>query len=83
MKTARGVHGQIVKVVGFKPLAPHCCRFKSQQGLRTLSCEEAIQLAYRTSVDLLRCPFVPGKKNADREGSREICFTVTVIIISH
>jgi hypothetical protein len=29
------------------------------RGLWILSCEEAIQLAYRTSVVLLRCPFVP------------------------
>jgi hypothetical protein len=28
-------------------------------GLWILSCKEAIQLAYGTSVVLLRCPFVP------------------------
>jgi hypothetical protein len=33
--------------------------FESRQGLSILSCEEAIQLAYGTSVVLLRCPFVP------------------------
>jgi hypothetical protein len=49
----------VVKVVDFKPLAPHRCGFESLQGLWILSCEEAIQLAYRTSVVLLRCPFVP------------------------
>jgi hypothetical protein len=36
----------------------HLCGFKSRQGLWILSCEEAIQLAYGTSVVLLRCPFV-------------------------
>jgi hypothetical protein len=41
------------------PLAPHRCGFESRQGLWILSCEEAIQLAYGTSVVLLRCPFVP------------------------
>jgi hypothetical protein len=49
----------VVKVVEFKPLAPHRCGFESRQGLSILSCEEAIQLAYGTSVVLLRCPFVP------------------------
>jgi hypothetical protein len=46
----------VVKVVDFKPLAevaPH------RQGLWILSYEEAIWLAYGTSMVLLRCPFVP------------------------
>jgi hypothetical protein len=43
----------------FKPLAPHRCRFESRLGLWILSCEEAIQLAYGTSVVLLRYLFVP------------------------
>jgi hypothetical protein len=41
-----GVRGRVVKVVDFKPLAPHHCGFESQQGLWILSYEEAIQLAY-------------------------------------
>jgi hypothetical protein len=49
----------VVKVVDFKPLAPNRCGFESRQGVWILSCEEAIQLAYGTSVVLLRCPFVP------------------------
>jgi hypothetical protein len=49
----------MVKVVDFKSLAPHCFGFESLQGVWILSCEEAIQLAYRMSVVLLRCPFVP------------------------
>jgi hypothetical protein len=49
----------VVKVLDFKQLAPHRCGFVSRQGLWILSCEEAIQLAYGTSVVLLRCPFVP------------------------
>jgi hypothetical protein len=49
----------VVKVVDFKPLALHRCGFESRQGLWILSCEEAIQLAYGTSVVLLRFPFVP------------------------
>jgi hypothetical protein len=50
----------VVKVVDFKPLAPPRCGFESRQGLWITdpSCEEAIQLAYGTSVVLLRCPFV-------------------------
>jgi hypothetical protein len=55
----RGVRGRVVNVVDFKPLAPHRCGFESRQGLWILSCEEATQLAYGTSVVLLRCPFVP------------------------
>jgi hypothetical protein len=49
-----------MKVVVFKLLVNHCCGFESRQGLWFLSCEEAIQLAYRTSVVLLidRCLFV-------------------------
>jgi hypothetical protein len=49
----------VFKVVDFKPLAPHGCWFESRQGLWILSCEEAIQLAYGTSVVLPRCPFIP------------------------
>jgi hypothetical protein len=49
--------GQVV--VDFKPLASHHCGFESRQGLWIPSCEEAIQLAYGTSVVLLRCLFVP------------------------
>jgi hypothetical protein len=55
----RGVHGLMVKVVDFKPLAPHLYRFETGQGLWILTCEEAIQLAYGTSVVLLRCLFMP------------------------
>jgi hypothetical protein len=40
--------GYLLKIVDFKPLASNGCRFKSQQGLWILSCEEAIQLAYRS-----------------------------------
>jgi hypothetical protein len=54
-----GVRGRVVKVVDFKPLAPHRCGFESRQVLWILACEEAIQLAYGTSVVLLRYPFVP------------------------
>jgi hypothetical protein len=49
----------VVKVVFFKPLAPHCCGFESRQGLKILLCEETIQLAYGMSVVLLRFLFVP------------------------
>jgi hypothetical protein len=48
----------MVKVVDFKPLALHHCGFESRQGLGILSCEEAIQLAYGTSLVLLRCPLM-------------------------
>ena len=40
------------------PLAPHCCVFESHQGLWIISCKEAIQLACRTLVVLLRCLLV-------------------------
>jgi hypothetical protein len=49
----------VVKVVDFKSLAPHRCGFESRQGLWILSCEEAFQLAFGTSVVLLRYLFVP------------------------
>jgi hypothetical protein len=49
----------VVKVVNFKPLALLRCGFESRQGLWILSFEEAIQLAYGTSMVPLRCPFVP------------------------
>jgi hypothetical protein len=49
----------MVKVIDFKTLALHHCRFKSWQKVWVLSCEEAIQLAYRMSVVLLGCPLVP------------------------
>jgi hypothetical protein len=58
---AWGVHGRVVKVLDFKPLVPHRCGFESRQGLWILLCEEAIQLAYRKLVVLLRCPLVPEK----------------------
>jgi hypothetical protein len=54
-----GVHGRVVKVVDFKPFAPHLCGFESRQGLSILLCDEAIQLSYGMSVVLLRCPFMP------------------------
>jgi hypothetical protein len=41
-----GVRGRVLKVVDFKPLAPHRCGFESRQAIWILSCEEAIQLAY-------------------------------------
>ena len=44
-------------------LAPQRCGFESQHGLWILSYEEAIQLAYRTSVVLLGCPLVPEIKH--------------------
>jgi hypothetical protein len=58
-QTIWGVRGRVVKVVDFKPVAPHHCGFESRQGHWILSCEEAIELAYGTSVVLFRCPFVP------------------------
>jgi hypothetical protein len=37
----------------------HRCGFESRQEIWILSFEKAIQMAYGTSVVLLRCPFVP------------------------
>jgi hypothetical protein len=51
--------GQVVKFFQFKPLAPHCYGFDFYQGLWILSCEEVIQPAYKMSVVLLWCQFVP------------------------
>jgi hypothetical protein len=59
LNVGRGVRGRVIKVVDFKPLAPYRCGFESLQGLWILLSEEATQLAYGTSVILLRCPFVP------------------------
>ena len=52
-------HGLVVRIVDFELLAPFQCGFESSQGLRILSCEEAIQLAYGMSVVLLKYPLVP------------------------
>ena len=49
-----GVCWWVVRVVDIESFAPHWFGFKSHQGLRILSCEEAIQLTYKTSVVLLR-----------------------------
>jgi hypothetical protein len=57
-KNKRNVCGWVVKDLDFKPLAPHHYGFESWQVHWILSCEEAIQLAYRTLVFLLRWPFV-------------------------
>jgi hypothetical protein len=43
----------------FKPLESHRCEFEFGKALRILSFEEAIQLAYGTSVVLLRCLCLP------------------------
>jgi hypothetical protein len=51
------VRGRVVN--DFKPFGPHRCGLESRQGLWIHSGEGAISLAYRTSVDLLRCPYVP------------------------
>jgi hypothetical protein len=49
----------VVKVVDFKPLAPHCCGFKTKRDFGFFHVRKLrIQLAYGTSVVLLRCPFV-------------------------
>jgi hypothetical protein len=60
----------LVLITTFKPLAPHHCGFESRLGLWILSCEEAIQLAYRTSVVLLGYPFVHCTWNNSRKGTR-------------
>jgi hypothetical protein len=49
----------VVKVVDFKPLAPHGCWFESRQELWILSCEAAIQLDYGTFVVLLGYQIMP------------------------
>ena len=49
----------MVRVADLESLAPHRCGFEFCQGLWILSCEEAIQLAYGTSVVQLRCALVP------------------------
>ena len=48
----------MVRVVDLESHAPFHCGFESLQG-PGVGCEEAIQLAYRMSVILLRCPLVP------------------------
>ena len=59
LKVARGVRDRVVTVVDLESLAPHRCGFETLQGFWNLSCKEAIQLAYGTSVVLLRRPLVP------------------------
>jgi hypothetical protein len=46
-----------LRLFDFKLLAAHHCGFKSQRWFWILSCGEAIKLAYRKLVVLLRCPF--------------------------
>jgi hypothetical protein len=48
---------QRIKVVAFKPVAPHRCGFKSCKGFWIISCEEDILLAYGRSTVLLWRPF--------------------------
>ena len=55
-KIVGGVHG---RVADLESLTSQGCEFESHQGLWILSCEEAFQLAYRTSVVLLRCSLLP------------------------
>jgi hypothetical protein len=54
----RGVRCRLVKVVDFKSLAPSPLWFQFRKATLD-SFKEAIQLAYGTSVVLLRCPFGP------------------------
>jgi hypothetical protein len=49
----------VVKVVDLKPFPLNAVGFESRQKLGILSYEEAVRLAYGTSVVLLKCPFVP------------------------
>ena len=51
-----GVRGHVVMAVDFESLVPHSCGFVSRQGLDSFIYEEAIQLAYETSVVLPRYP---------------------------
>jgi hypothetical protein len=60
--------GQKVYVVDFKPFFPQHYGFDSRQELWILSCKKAIQLAYRTSVVLLRCPFLDDRMHGWRDG---------------
>jgi hypothetical protein len=66
----------IVKVIDFKPLALllYHCGFKSSLGLRVLSCEEAIQLAYGMSVVPFNCGLLPPEK------LEKIPMTYTVLV---
>ena len=57
--TIMDVRGRVVRVIDLESLAPHHSGFKSRQELWILSCEEAIQLAYRMSVVLLSCLHMP------------------------
>ena len=54
-----GFCGKVVRVVDLESLAPCCWGLESRQSLLILSCEEAIQLAYRMLMVLLRCLLVP------------------------
>ena len=60
-----GVCWWVVRV-DTESFAPHWFGFKFHQGLRILSCEEPIQLTYKTSVVLLRGPFVPEIMHPER-----------------
>ena len=52
------VYCRVVRVVNIESFVPGHCGFNSCKGLLTLSWEEAIQIAYGTSVVLFRCPLL-------------------------
>jgi hypothetical protein len=54
-----GICGKVIEVVDTKALAPRHWGFYSHHGFWILSCEEAIQLVYRTSMVLVWCLFMP------------------------
>ena len=76
--------GRMGRVVSFVSLSTHSCRFESRHGVWILSCQEVIQLAYCTSVVLLRCPLVPDIMHGvtpevfRSKKSRYLTFTVPV-----
>ena len=81
--SVRGVRGQVIRAGYLESLTPHNCGFVSRRGIWILSCQKAIQLAYGTSVVLLRCPIVPeitrGFSPQVKLESRHITFTVLIL----
>jgi hypothetical protein len=55
----------VIKVADFQSLGFYCSGFKSYKGFWILSCEEAIQLAYRMSELLLRCKLLSEIMNVE------------------
>ena len=79
----------MVTVVYLESLAFHRCEFDSHQGLSIISCEEAIQLAYGSSMVLLSVPARAWNNARPRRGTwglpvkLESCLSALIMLLRH